>query len=149
MKSLFEKEAHKEIVQRIEALQPGTKALWGKMSIDQMLAHCCEPLKNATGVRKPPRSFIGLILGGFVKESFIGDKPFPKNSPTDKNFIITGSRDFETERQNLLKIVRQFVEGGVSACTTHPHPFFGKLSPEDWGKGMYKHLDHHLRQFSN
>jgi hypothetical protein len=28
-----------------------------------------------------------------------------------------------------------------------PHPFFGKLTKEQWSKGTYKHLDHHLLQF--
>ncbi len=27
------------------------------------------------------------------------------------------------------------------------HPLFGKLTPEQWGKSIYKHLDHHLQQF--
>src|SRR5207249_7487807 len=121
MKSLFEKTSYQEIVQRINALEPGTPQLWGKMKVEQMLAHCCVPMQNAIGIRKTPRSFIGRLLGGFVKESFIGDKPFPKNSPTDKNFIIKDERDFATEKQNLLKWVKQFAEGGAAACTTHPH----------------------------
>jgi len=25
--------------------------------------------------------------------------------------------------------------------------FFGKLTGEEWGELMYKHIDHHLRQF--
>ncbi len=149
MKSIFELEAYQGIIQRIEKLKPGTPNLWGKMKVEQMLAHCCVPLQNAIGLKKTPRSFIGRLLGRFVKESFMGDKPFPKNSPTDKNFIVTDKRDFEKEKQNLLQLVKQFAEGGRAACTTHPHPFFGNLSPEEWGKGTYKHIDHHLRQFSN
>ena len=43
--------------------------------------------------------------------------------------------------------VRQFSEGGETRCTRHPHPFFGSLTPQAWSRGMYKHLDHHLRQF--
>jgi len=27
------------------------------------------------------------------------------------------------------------------------HSFLGRLSGEEWGIMMYKHLDHHLRQF--
>ena len=41
----------------------------------------------------------------------------------------------------------QFHEGGESQCTSHPHPLFGKITPLEWGTGMYKHLDHHLKQF--
>ncbi len=149
MKSIFEPAAYQEIVQRIERLKPDDRALWGKMNVEQMLAHCCCPLQNAIGLRKPPRTFIGRLLGRFVKESFIGDKPFPKNSPTDKSFIVTDRRDFQKEKLHLLQLVKQFAEGGPTACTTHPHPFFGRLTPDEWGRGTYKHIDHHLRQFSN
>ena len=27
------------------------------------------------------------------------------------------------------------------------HPFFGAMTSEEWSVLMYKHLDHHLRQF--
>lgn len=48
----------------------------------------------------------------------------------------------------MLK-VRQFHEGGEAKCTRHPHPFFGALTPAQWSRGMYKHLDHHLRPARN
>lgn len=44
-------------------------------------------------------------------------------------------------------VIDRFVAGGPSKCTAYPHAFFGKLTPEQWGELMYKHLDHHLRQF--
>jgi len=43
--------------------------------------------------------------------------------------------------------IRQFYEGGKARCARHPHPFFGSLTPHAWSRGMFKHLDHHLRQF--
>lgn len=42
---------------------------------------------------------------------------------------------------------RLLAAGGPRACTTHPHPFFGPLTPNEWAVQQYKHLDHHLRQF--
>jgi len=45
---------------------------------------------------------------------------------------------------NLDAIV---VGAGPAGCTAHPHSFFGRLKPEEWATLMYKHLDHHLRQF--
>jgi hypothetical protein len=27
------------------------------------------------------------------------------------------------------------------------HPAFGRLSPRAWGVLVYRHMDHHLRQF--
>lgn len=41
----------------------------------------------------------------------------------------------------------RFAAAGPKGCTTHPHTFFGRLTPEEWATLMYKHLDHHLRQF--
>jgi hypothetical protein len=37
--------------------------------------------------------------------------------------------------------------GTASGCTPHLHSFFGRLTAQAWAILMYKHLDHHLRQF--
>jgi transposase InsO family protein len=61
--------------------------------------------------------------------------------------VIADSRDFFREQEQLKLKVLQFHEGGEAKCTRHPHPFFGALTPQEWARGSYKHLDHHLRQF--
>jgi hypothetical protein len=147
MRSMFEKETLNDIMQRINTLQPGTKRQWGKMEVAQMMAHCSTALETATGERVIPRVFIGRILGPIVKSSFLGERPFPKNGPTDKHFIISDKRDFNTEKNRLIQLTTKFSEGGEAKCTTHPHSFFGYLTPKEWSIAMYKHLDHHLRQF--
>ena len=40
MKNVFDPAVTAELIHRIEQLQPTSPALWGKMSVDQMLAHC-------------------------------------------------------------------------------------------------------------
>lgn len=40
MKNIFQTEVTQEIISRINNLLPNTPALWGKMSVSQMLAHC-------------------------------------------------------------------------------------------------------------
>lgn len=147
MKNLFQPEAVHEITDRFEKLSPQSTAKWGKMNVGQMLAHCAAALEMATGDKKLPRLFIGRILGPFVKANYVGEKPFPQNSPTAKEFIITDERDFETEKKKVLNLIDRFSKGGVEKCTTNPHSFFGKLTPDEWSVSMYKHLDHHLRQF--
>jgi len=82
-----------------------------------------------------------------VKPIYTNETPFSKNSPTDKKLVVLDQRDFLREQQELKMKVRQFREGGDAQCTRHPHPFFGPLTPQEWSRGMYKHLDHHLRQF--
>lgn len=147
MKNLFQPEALEEIKQRIDKLQPNSKHLWGKMEVAQMLAHCTVSLEVATGQKTPPRIFIGRILAPFIKSAFTNDKPLRKNTPTDKSFLVIDQRNFEKEKAKLIEIINQFSAGGPEKVTSHPHSFFGKLTPIEWSTGMYKHLDHHLRQF--
>lgn len=147
MKTLFSKQALDKSIGRIEQLQPNQQALWGKMNVSQMLDHCSETMKVARGQKELKRIFLSYVMGGLMKKSFYNDKPIPKNSPTHKTFIITTTSDFEKAKKELIDHLTAFQEGGMEKCTDAPHSFFGKLTKEQWGLGMYKHLDHHLKQF--
>jgi len=147
MKNLFQQEAVDEVLSRLDRLRPASPRQWGKMDAGQMMAHCSAALDMASGRLNPPRIFIGRLIGPFVKPIYTNDKPFSKNNPTDKKLVVSDQRDFLHEQEQLKQKIRQFHEGGEAQCTRHPHPFFGALSPQDWSRGMYKHLDHHLRQF--
>ena len=130
------------------SLGPQSERLWGKMKAPQMLAHCSAAMEQAVGDTFLPRQLIGRLLGPLVKSSFTSEKPWSKNSPTAPSFIIADDRDLTTERDRLTLLIDRFSRGGPEGCTKAPHSFFGNLTPEEWGKGMYKHLDHHLRQFA-
>ena len=147
MKNLFLKSDAEEILSRIVGLVPNQQPLWGKMNVAQMITHCSRTLEVATGSKDLPRVFMGWFIGPLFKSSFYNDKPLPKNSPTAEYFIVKDEKNMMDEKEILIDKVRLFHEGGESNCTTKPHAFFGKLTPEQWGKGMYKHLDHHLKQF--
>ena len=147
MKNLFEKDATEEVMTRIDKLQPAAQRQWGKMDVAQMMAHCSAALDLASGRLNPPRMLIGRLIGSFVKPIYTNEKPFSRNNPTDKTLVVSDPRDFQKEREKLKACVQQFCEGGEARCTRHPHPFFGPLTPAEWSRGMYKHLDHHLRQF--
>jgi hypothetical protein len=147
MKNLFEPATVLEVRERMNALRPGSERVWGKMNAAQMLAHCTVSMEGAVGDKRPPRIFIGRLLGPIAKPDFLGEKPMKRNSPTGKSFVIQEERDFVVERERLLGLIDRFAAGGPGGCTKHPHSFFGPLTPEEWARGMYKHLDHHLRQF--
>jgi Protein of unknown function (DUF1569) len=87
------------------------------------------------------------LMGPFVRPIYTNEKPFSKGYPTDKRLVVADQRDFLLEQAELKLKLQQFSKGGDAQCTRHPHPFFGALSPQDWSRGMYKHMDHHLRQF--
>jgi hypothetical protein len=148
MKNLFQPEAVDEILTRIDTLQPAAQRQWGKMNVAQMLAHCSAALDLASGRLILPRLLIGRLIGPFVKPIYTNEKPFSHSNPTDPNLVVSDARDFAREQAQLKDKVRQFHAGGDAGCTTHRHPFFGALTPQAWSRGMYKHLDHHLRQFS-
>jgi hypothetical protein len=147
MKTIFDKEAYQEIDSRLNKLNPESKAQWGVMKAPQMLAHCGEALKVASGEVKRPRIFIGYILGPLFKNILISDTPFKPSTQTDPNFIIKDDRDFTTEKEKLSTALKRFSDGGEKNASTHKHPFFGSVSQKEWGMAMYKHLDHHLKQF--
>lgn len=148
MKLLYDPERAAEVRGRLQQLRPDSPRQWGKMSAPQMLAHCAIGLEMALGDKRPPRLLIGRILGGMVKSRELGtDAPFRRNSPTAPFMMIADEREFERERSALRALIDRFAAGGPSACTSHPHTFFGRLTPDEWGVLMYKHLDHHFRQF--
>jgi hypothetical protein len=147
MKSLFELETSKEMLKRVENITPASVRLWGKMDVSQMLAHCGNALDMASGNINPKRVFIGRIIGPMIKSKYSDESQFSKSSPTSEEIKPVGQKDFLKEKERLVNLVQQFTKAGEAGITKQPHPFFGPLSAEEWGKGMYKHLDHHLRQF--
>ena len=148
MKHLFEAARVEEVKERMAQLRPDSERLWGKMDAAQMLAHCSKGFEMATGKISPPRILIGRLLGPLAKKSMIvKGKPMPRNVSADKSLLVMEEREFTVEKQRLLATMDRFAAGGPTICTTHPHFFFGPLTPVEWAALMYQHLDHHLRQF--
>jgi hypothetical protein len=147
MKNLYNETDKNEIVSRINKLTPNSQRQWGKMDVPHMLAHCHASLGTATGDNNTPWLFIGKLISRFTRKNFLSEKVFDKNYPTDKTYVFTGQLDFEQKKSKLISLIEKFYNGGYENCTTGPHPFYGKLTPQEWGIAMYKHFDHHLRQF--
>jgi Protein of unknown function (DUF1569) len=147
MKNLYEPAAVQEVKQRLDQLEPARPPLWGKMNSAQMMAHIAEQFEMVMGRAFPPRSLAGRVFGRFAKPITVNEKPFPRSTPTDKALVISDDRDFETERKRLSNSIDEFSSAGPAGCTKHPHSFFGHLTAQEWSRLMYKHLDHHLRQF--
>lgn len=148
MKNLFEAATVEEVRARMIQLRPDSRRQWGKMNQAQALAHCFAAMQMAVGQNNPPRAWIGRLVGPWAKRSMlVNQKPLPRNSPTDKSLLVSDERDLALERQRLHELIDRFVTGGPAACTKHPHPFFGPMTPEEWAVLMYLHIDHHLQQF--
>lgn len=147
MKNLFDASAQREVYDRLCLLKKDKKANWGRMDAAQMLAHCCEFFRLPLMDKAPPPMLIGRLVGWAIRSQAYNDRPMPKNLPTAPKYKFTDHRDFETERKELIRLIDKFFVNGPERVHHVPHPLFGKFSAEQWGKYMYKHLDHHLRQF--
>jgi hypothetical protein len=148
MKNLFDPARATELTERIDRLHPDSPRQWGRMTAPQAMAHCAVALEWAVGDTVAPRMLIGRVIGGFVKNLAVrDDEPMKRNAPTAPDLRIADERELDAERTRLIKLIDRFCAGGPAACTTNPHSFFGRMTPDEWAVLMYKHVDHHLRQF--
>jgi len=149
MKNLFDATVANQVRARLGKLEPQSERRWGKMTPSQMLAHCSVSMQWAVGEMVPEKGPLPVrVIGRLVKPMvFRNEDPLRRNSPTAKSLIVADDRNFDKERERLSNLIDRFVGGGAAGCTKNPHSFFGKMTAEEWAILMYKHLDHHLRQF--
>ena len=118
------------------------------MTCSQMLAHCAEVQEVCNGSRSLDRTpALFKLLGPVVKKVVLLNRPFPRNSKTHPQYIITDSTDFEIEKRRLLASLHHFDSMTDDEHASVVHPVFGKMTRDEKGWLFYKHLDHHLTQF--
>lgn len=149
-KSLHNPIYFEEIINRISQLTENSPKKWGKMEAAQMLRHCnCVlqvPLKK---IKLPPLNIAFRAIGILTKKEIqIFNNGIPQNMPTFQKLIVNFDCDFEEERQNLLKTLDEYQNAFANGNLPHHHVLFGKMTEKDWGFLEYKHLNHHLKQFS-
>lgn len=147
MKNLYTPEVHEELVARIGRLRPEMTALWGRMTVAQMLAHCSEVIEVFLGKRLDDTPLIAKLFGGMIRRMILSDRPYPRDSRTHPQYRVTDNRDFETEKRRLQENIRRFTREDRQAAESHEHAMFGRMTVDERGRAMFKHLDHHLTQF--
>ncbi len=148
MPSVFDAADVAVLTQRLMKLTPDTKAQWGKMAVDQMLAHCCVSYDMVYTNRYPPvGAFKRALLTLFVKNAVVGPKPYARGTPTAPEFRITDRHDFDVERARLIAYLNTVQQEGATKYEGRASRSFGILTAAEWNTLYYKHLDHHLTQF--
>lgn len=145
MKSIYNSNDNQELVNRINQINSESKPLWGKMSADQMCEHCLLTSNVAFGKQELKINFLMKLVGKMMKNK-VFNWEFKKNSPTAPEFIVKNSVDLDKSKAELIKNI-QLLQNGQKNITVMNHPFWGKMTYEDWDKLMYNHMDHHLKQF--
>lgn len=146
--NLFTTSVADQVVGRINHLSAQSQPLWGKMSVGQMLAHLCVMYDMVYTDKYPKPNFVfRFFLKVVAKNLVVSTRPYPRNSRTAPIFLITDSRDFESEKKNLTDLIHKTRELGTSYFEGKESPSFGVLSVDEWNNLFYKHIDHHLTQF--
>jgi len=146
--NIFTPEVTNNLLQRIETLTPSSQAKWGKMNVSQMLAHC-----NVTyemmyeNIHPKPNAVLKFILKLLVKKKVVDETTYPKESRTAPAFVITTEKDFQKEKERLIQYMKKTQELGENYFDGRESHSFGSLTKDEWNNMLYKHLDHHFRQF--
>jgi hypothetical protein len=70
---------------------------------------------------------------------------FDKNAPTKSVFIVNENLQYlESEKQHWILLIKNYE---TFKDNEFIHWFFGKISKNQLGQFIYKHCDHHLKQF--
>lgn len=143
--SLWNDAQRQDLVTRLRRLTPDDRARWGRFSARGVLAHLHDATRMALGelpvaskklpIRYPP-----------LKQLIVYVLPFPKGAPTAPELIARETDDWTAEMAALEEAVDRLVAKGPSVPWPE-HPAFGTLTHRAWGVLVYRHTDHHLRQF--
>ncbi|MFY0672673.1 MAG: DUF1569 domain-containing protein [Bacteroidia bacterium] len=151
-KSILNSFDRDQMIRRIKSVDQDSKKLWGKMNVNQMICHLADQLRMAMGEVecRDKSTFFSRTFVKYLAVNII-DAP-PEKVKTvhelDQERGGTKATEIENDKQILIAKLEKFVSIN-SESQIYPHGVFGKLSKKEWGKLIYKHLDHHLKQFSN
>lgn len=152
MQDIFDATVTDELIERIKQLTSDSERRWGKMSVDQMLAHSCKPFDTIydpeyARTHPKPNVVFRTLVRLLVKPIIVGEKPYKRGMRTAPEFIVEEDRDFSSEQARLIEYVRRVHDEGATAFDGRESHSFGPLTAREWSTLLYKHTDHHLVQF--
>lgn len=133
------------LLRRLDALTADSKPQWGRFTVPEMLFHLRESARMASGSLPVPDHGKKLFQMFPLKHLILYVLPFPKGAPTAKQLLPTTQPEFDRALKELREALYEFQE--ARSGTPPTHPLFGPLTRAQWGTLVYKHTDHHLRQF--
>jgi hypothetical protein len=145
MKSIWQDESRKELSVRVGSLTWDRSAAWGTFTAPKMVCHLADSLRMAMG-DLPVKSKYLPIRYSPLKQLIIYVLPFPRGASTAPELLTRQPSEWAQDIADLRTLLDR--AGGMSTTDQWPeHPLFGRLSRRAWGVLIYRHMDHHLRQF--
>jgi len=146
VKTIFDKITRDELIGRINLLNENSIAQWGKMNIYQMLKHCTMWDEWIGSGKNNKQAFIGRLFGKMALKKILKDEsPLARNTPTLSELKIKETTgDIASEKNKWIALINGYTYYSNPGFL---HTFFGEMTKEQVGQMVYKHADHHLRQF--
>jgi len=146
--NIFNSNDYEQIINRINSLSDTSKRVWGTMTLPEMLEHCTIQLNMALfEIQGTKHEGSFLLRTSFGRWLGLYGPRWQKGTITPSQMNIKEQtlsiKNFYDERVQLLKYLTYV----ITRDNFQEHPIFGKLNKKDWGRLIWKHLDHHLRQF--
>jgi hypothetical protein len=140
---------HEEFRSRVLRTKPDNALQWGTMSVAQMLHHLNLACGGSLGLYALPDEsyFVSRTLFRRILVDWFPEQPVGLRLPKSFKIPHTAQFDFDFEKQQLLKIL-DAAWRARSAADWAPHPMFGTMTVEEWGRLLQIHIDYHLRQFA-
>ena len=145
MKSVLNAADRRTLAERIMKLSPAQPPRWGRMTAAQMVVHLSDCFRMSFG-DLPVKSKNGPLRYPPLKQLIVYVLPFPKGVPTAPEVIARTPGDWPSTIAELRSLLDQVGLRGPDAQWAE-HPVFGRLTRRQGGVLIYRHMDHHLRQF--
>lgn len=146
-KTLNSDRVAKDLCGRLEKLESGTAAQWGKMNAHQMVCHLLDSFRAVSGERFVSQNINWFSRHVMRRVALYAPFPWPKGIPTRPEIAQDGSgtapAEWASDLSTLLERLRAFPE----QTRFDPHPMFGEMELAEWRIWAYRHCDHHFRQF--
>ena len=152
MKNLLDPGEREAMCARLRSLEEGRSPRWGRMNVNQMACHVGDPLRIALGdlLAADASTFLPRTV---LRRLVLWGAPPPRGRIRTFAEIDqeagrgTAPRSLAEDVAAFEVLLDRFVAhvgvGGALAA----NPIFGPLTARDWGRLLWTHTHHHLRQF--
>lgn len=144
LRSLLNSEDRSLALERLQHVAPDARPAWGSLDAPRMLCHVADQMRVALGdvPAAPVHTLASRTLLKFLVVN-TGIPPPRGRILTAPEMLQSRPTSWEADRSACADLIARIGRG--TACAVHPT--FGPLSPAEWGRLCWKHLDHHFRQF--
>ena len=144
--SMFDPRVRSAVAERIGALTPDAPRRWGKMTAPEMIAHLTDQMRHTLEL-SPVAARPGPMRWPPVRWALIYLIPWPRGrAQGPPEAFLTRPRSWPEDIAELQSLLERFAARGERSDWPD-HALFGRMTGKDWGVFVYKHFDHHLRQF--